>query len=230
MRAARRPWPEGVNKLFSKLGLEVTSPGYQAITGGAKLAIIVGYLLLIRRMPEVRRVFQYHGAEHKTITTYEAGEDLVVACCHRPKTTAHARCGTTFLVMVGARLGRRLQHRRGLLPACASRRAYRPVQRELLRGEAPVPSPWSRPPPTSSSASSPATAPPTAAARAASGRASWCRRSPPPSPTTPSSRSRWDRSAPRLWRENVLEAPAPVDRTLYSGYGELIADPGYARA
>jgi uncharacterized protein YqhQ len=89
---------EGVNKLF-KLGLEVTAPGYQAITGVAKLTIIVGYLLLIRRMPEVRRVFQYHGAEHKTITTYEAGEELVVENA-RPKTTAHPRCGTTFLVMV----------------------------------------------------------------------------------------------------------------------------------
>jgi uncharacterized protein YqhQ len=89
---------EGVDKLF-KLGLEVTSPGYQAITGVAKLVIIVGYMLLIRRMAEVRRVFQYHGAEHKTITTYEAGEDLVVANA-RPKTTAHPRCGTTFLVMV----------------------------------------------------------------------------------------------------------------------------------
>jgi len=77
----------------------VTSPAYQGITGLAKLAIIVGYLLLIRRMPEVRRVFQYHGAEHKTITTYEAGEDLIVDNA-RPKTTAHPRCGTTFLVMV----------------------------------------------------------------------------------------------------------------------------------
>ncbi len=89
---------EGINKLFN-LGLEVTSPGYQAITGAAKLAIIVSYMLLIRRMAEVRRLFQYHGAEHKTISTYEAGEELVVANA-RTKTTAHPRCGTTFLVMV----------------------------------------------------------------------------------------------------------------------------------
>src|SRR6185437_15226113 len=89
---------EGVSRLF-KLDLAVTSPAYQAITGVAKLAIVVGYMLLIRRIPEVRRVFQYHGAEHKTITTYEAGEDLVVENA-RPKTTAHPRCGTTFLVMV----------------------------------------------------------------------------------------------------------------------------------
>ncbi len=89
---------EGINKLF-KLGLEVTSPAFQAITGAAKLTIVVGYLLLIRQNSEIRRVFQYHGAEHKTISTYEANEDLVVENA-RPKTTAHPRCGTTFLVMV----------------------------------------------------------------------------------------------------------------------------------
>lgn len=89
---------EGLNRLFN-LGLEVTSPGFQAITGGAKLLIVVSYLLAIRQIADVRRVFQYHGAEHKTITTYEANEELVVANA-RLKTTAHARCGTTFLVMV----------------------------------------------------------------------------------------------------------------------------------
>ncbi len=96
--AAPQAGAEGINKLF-KLGLEVTSPAFQAITGGAKLLIVVGYLLLIRQIADVRRVFQYHGAEHKTITTYESGEDLVVDNA-RPKTTAHPRCGTTFLVMV----------------------------------------------------------------------------------------------------------------------------------
>ena len=50
-------------------------------------------------MPDIRRVFQYHGAEHKTISTYEAGEALTVENA-RPKTTLHPRCGTTFLVMV----------------------------------------------------------------------------------------------------------------------------------
>lgn len=89
---------EGINKLF-QLGLEVTSPAYQAITGVAKLIIVVGYLLGIRQIPEVRRVFQYHGAEHKAISTYEAREALEVANARR-KTTMHPRCGTTFLVMV----------------------------------------------------------------------------------------------------------------------------------
>jgi uncharacterized protein YqhQ len=89
---------EGINKLFN-LNLEVTSPGFQAITGASKLLIVVGYLLLIRQIGEVRRVFQYHGAEHKAISTYEAHEDLRVENARR-KTTMHPRCGTTFLVMV----------------------------------------------------------------------------------------------------------------------------------
>jgi uncharacterized protein YqhQ len=89
---------EGANRLFH-LRLEVQSPGFQALTGAFKLAVVVGYLTAIRRIPEIRRVFQYHGAEHKTISTYEAGEALTVDNARR-KTTLHARCGTTFLVMV----------------------------------------------------------------------------------------------------------------------------------
>lgn len=89
---------EGINKLFN-LGLDVQSPAFQAITGASKLMIVMGYMLAIRQIAEIRRVFQYHGAEHKAISTYEAGEDLTVANAGA-KTTMHARCGTTFLVMV----------------------------------------------------------------------------------------------------------------------------------
>ncbi len=89
---------EGTSRLFD-LGLDVRSPGFQLITGAAKLVIIISYMMLIRRMPEIYRVFQYHGAEHKAIYTYERGEDLTVANT-RPNTTLHPRCGTTFLVMV----------------------------------------------------------------------------------------------------------------------------------
>jgi len=78
--------------------MDVRSPRFQALTGVFKLIVVVGYLLLIRRVPDIRRVFQYHGAEHKTISTYEAREDLVVENA-RAKTTLHPRCGTTFLVM-----------------------------------------------------------------------------------------------------------------------------------
>lgn len=96
--AAPQVAANGVNKLLH-LGLDIRSPAFQAITGVAKLAIVIGYLALIRRVPDIYRVFQYHGAEHKTISTYEAQEDLVVANA-RAKTTLHPRCGTTFLVMV----------------------------------------------------------------------------------------------------------------------------------
>ncbi len=96
--AAPQAGAELVNKLLG-LELEVTSPGFQAITGVAKLAIVVTYLLLIRQISEVRRVFQYHGAEHKAISTYEAREALEVENARR-KTAMHPRCGTTFLVMV----------------------------------------------------------------------------------------------------------------------------------
>lgn len=87
-----------VNRLL-RLRLEVQSAGFQAMTGTFKLILVVSYLLAIRRIPEIRRVFQYHGAEHKTISTYERGEALTVANA-RTKTTLHPRCGTTFLVMV----------------------------------------------------------------------------------------------------------------------------------
>jgi uncharacterized protein YqhQ len=88
----------GVNRVLH-LGLEVQSPRFQMLTGAFKLAIVVGYLLLIRRVSDIRRVFQFHGAEHKTISTYEARQELTVENA-RPKTTLHPRCGTTFLVMI----------------------------------------------------------------------------------------------------------------------------------
>ena len=89
----------GMNKVLG-FNLDVQSPGFQAMTGAFKLTIVVGYLFVVRRVfPDIRRVFQYHGAEHKTISTYEAGEALTVENA-RAKTRLHPRCGTTFLVMV----------------------------------------------------------------------------------------------------------------------------------
>lgn len=88
----------GTSSLLS-LDLDVRSPLFQLLTAGAKLTILVGYMLLIRRLPEIYRVFQYHGAEHKSIYTYESGEALTVENA-RKRTTLHPRCGTTFIVMV----------------------------------------------------------------------------------------------------------------------------------
>ena len=81
------------------LNLDVRDVRFQLLTAAAKLTILIGYMLLIRRLPEIYRVFQYHGAEHKSIFTYESGEALTVENA-RPKTTLHPRCGTTFIVMV----------------------------------------------------------------------------------------------------------------------------------
>ncbi len=88
----------GIMKL-AHVDWPVTSLPFQALTGVVKLVIVLGYLVLIRRLADIRRVFQYHGAEHKTISTYEANEPLDVEHA-RAKTTLHPRCGTTFLVMI----------------------------------------------------------------------------------------------------------------------------------
>jgi uncharacterized protein YqhQ len=96
--ALPQAFAQGTSSLFD-LGLDVRSVGFQLLTGSAKMVIVVGYMLLIRRMPEIYRVFQYHGAEHKSIYTYESGEELSIENA-RKKTTLHPRCGTTFIVMV----------------------------------------------------------------------------------------------------------------------------------
>jgi uncharacterized protein YqhQ len=67
--------------------------------GVIRLAIFVGYIWLIGRMEDIKRVFQYHGAEHKTIHAYEAGEALSVENIQRYR-PEHPRCGTNFLLIV----------------------------------------------------------------------------------------------------------------------------------
>ena len=69
------------------------------VEGLIRVAIFIGYLLLIARAEDVRRVFQYHGAEHMTIHALESGDPLVVDAV-RKYPTAHPRCGTEFLVVV----------------------------------------------------------------------------------------------------------------------------------
>jgi len=67
--------------------------------GLLRMVLFLGYLAAISLMPDIRRVFQYHGAEHMTIHAFEHGEDLVPARIE-PYPTAHARCGTAFLLFV----------------------------------------------------------------------------------------------------------------------------------
>ena len=69
------------------------------IEGLVKVVLFLGYLAFISRVPDIRRVFQYHGAEHMTIHALEANDPLEVSAI-RKYPTAHPRCGTEFLVVV----------------------------------------------------------------------------------------------------------------------------------
>ncbi len=71
----------------------------RAVEGVIQVVIFLGYLLLIGRTSDVRRTFQYHGAEHMSIHALEAGDPLTVDAV-RKYPTAHPRCGTEFLVVV----------------------------------------------------------------------------------------------------------------------------------
>ena len=69
------------------------------VEGLVRITIFMVYMLLVSRMQEMKRVFAYHGAEHKTIRCYEAGLPLTVENV-RIQTRMHPRCGTSFLVVV----------------------------------------------------------------------------------------------------------------------------------
>ena len=69
------------------------------LEGVFRLALFIGYVWAIGFMPDVRRVFAYHGAEHKTVNAYEAGRPLTPQDVARFP-TAHTRCGTSFLLLV----------------------------------------------------------------------------------------------------------------------------------
>ena len=77
----------------------VLSP-YQAIFEGIlKIIIFLGYMLAISYMKDIKRVFSYHGAEHKTIFCYEAGLDLTVENVRKQR-CYHPRCGTSFMILM----------------------------------------------------------------------------------------------------------------------------------
>ena len=67
--------------------------------GVVRMLIFIGYLALVSQMSDIKRVFEYHGAEHKTIACYEGGEELTVENV-RKYTRFHPRCGTSFLLFV----------------------------------------------------------------------------------------------------------------------------------
>jgi uncharacterized protein YqhQ len=73
--------------------------GFVVVEGGIRVVLFVGYLALISLLPDLRRVFQYHAAEHKAINCYEAGDELTPENVQR-HSLIHVRCGTAFLLWV----------------------------------------------------------------------------------------------------------------------------------
>ena len=69
------------------------------LEGFVRICVFMGYMLFVSRMAEMKRVFAYHGAEHKTIRCYEAGLPLTVENV-RQQTRLHPRCGTSFLLVI----------------------------------------------------------------------------------------------------------------------------------
>lgn len=69
-----------------------------AFEGVMKLLLFVGYMAIVAQMKDIRRTYEYHGAEHKTIACYEAGKELTVDNI-RPMTRFHPRCGTSFIII-----------------------------------------------------------------------------------------------------------------------------------
>ena len=89
--------PTGAARLLSEV---TTAPAaLNLFEGGLRLLIFLGYLGIISRMKDIYRVFQYHGAEHKTIHAYEADGPLTVENVQR-FSRLHPRCGTSFLLIV----------------------------------------------------------------------------------------------------------------------------------
>lgn len=89
--------PAGISFFIGKV---VTHPFLlTAIEGLIKILIFVAYLALVSRLKDIQRLFQYHGAEHKTIFCFEHGEALTVENV-RKYTRFHPRCGTSFLLIV----------------------------------------------------------------------------------------------------------------------------------
>lgn len=92
--------PNFITELIAKLtGLSVDGTPRSLIEGGVRMLIFLSYLLLVSQMKDIKRVFMYHGAEHKTIATYEHGLELTVENA-RKGCRLHPRCGTSFLIFV----------------------------------------------------------------------------------------------------------------------------------
>ncbi|MBR6029840.1 MAG: DUF1385 domain-containing protein [Clostridia bacterium] len=89
--------PAGVESLLKGAGMPAL--GYTLLGGLVKIAILLGYMAAVSLVPDVRRTFQYHGAEHKTVYCHEHELELTPENAQQ-FTTLHPRCGTAFLLIV----------------------------------------------------------------------------------------------------------------------------------
>lgn len=85
--------------IASTTGLDSRPVLFNMVTGGLRIIFFIGYILAISLIPEVKRLFQYHGAEHKSIFCWEDGKALTFENC-APYQTRHPRCGTSFIFVV----------------------------------------------------------------------------------------------------------------------------------
>ena len=89
--------PAGVESLLRSAGMSTV--GYTLIGGLVKILLLVGYMIFCGYVPDVRRTFQYHGAEHKSVHCHEAGVPLTPENAQK-YSRLHPRCGTAFLLIV----------------------------------------------------------------------------------------------------------------------------------
>lgn len=85
--------------LLEKLTGDLPAVVKNIIEGCLKIAIFIGYTAITAKMPDIARTYEYHGAEHKTIACYEAGEELIPENVKK-QTRFHPRCGTSFIFLV----------------------------------------------------------------------------------------------------------------------------------
>jgi uncharacterized protein YqhQ len=90
--------PAGIASLFEKW-LSLTAFTANMIEGLIRLILIIGYIWGVGKMPDIKRVFSYHGAEHKTINAFESSAPIQVENI-KPFSLYHPRCGTGFIVIL----------------------------------------------------------------------------------------------------------------------------------
>lgn len=90
--------PVWISSFFTKI-FNMSTWAISIVEGIIKILIFLAYILIISKMKDVKRLFMYHGAEHKTITCFEKGEELTISNVKK-HSRLHKRCGTSFLIIV----------------------------------------------------------------------------------------------------------------------------------